>query len=81
MKRRTLWLGLVAGCTVLAQTGCETLRSGRRDRSVEVPVAVDDAEGESSSAPSGPKGFFSNSRLPGALSSEGADIERSLGVK
>ena len=35
-------------------------------------------EGDAPAEPAGPKGFFRNSRLPGALSSEGAEIERSI---
>jgi hypothetical protein len=88
MKRRILRTGLAVGCAVSWLAGCETLqRFGRRPASDE-PVAkvaksaepVEDGEAESK-APAGPKGFFKSTRLPGGLSSEANDIERSLGVQ
>ncbi|HEV3168531.1 MAG TPA: hypothetical protein VGZ22_31280 [Isosphaeraceae bacterium] len=84
MKGRIVWLSLFVGCASMVLTGCESLQPFTRKASPEKPaVPVDDGESESSSttASAGPKGFFKNSRLPGAMSSEGAEIERSLGVQ
>jgi hypothetical protein len=81
MKHRILGLGvaLLGACTALS--GCETLRHNVRQASYE-PSGGDDEEspklGAVKSQP--PKGFFQSSRLPGAMSSEGRDVERNLGI-
>lgn len=43
-----------------------------------VVTFAEESSGSNDSAP--PKGFFKNTHLPGALSSEGAEIERNLGI-
>ena len=40
----------------------------------------DRSDSDNDEGQSGPKGFLKSTRLPGALSSEGSEIERSLGV-
>ena len=85
MKRRFVRLVLVLGlgCSGMMVSGCETWNGfTRRGSTTEpTPVAVDDGDGAEAKGPSGPKGFFKSTRLPGAMSSEGAEIERSLGVQ
>lgn len=84
MKRRILWLALAIGCAGAGLCGCETLnRFGRKSGSdADAAHLTAPAESENEeSAPAGPKGFFKPTRLSGALSSEGAEIERHLGVK
>jgi len=83
MKLRILCLGLMAGCTLGSLSGCETTHPFSRKQnsdttSVKSPVPVED--GNEEHAVAGPKGFFKPTRLSGALSSEGADIEHDLGV-
>jgi len=95
MRRRTIGLSsLLAASFLVTATGCESLRHTTRahkdDKADAVkadpldPKAID-ADGtkvlavESDGKTSGGS-FFKNSRLPGAMSSEGRDIEKSLGV-
>lgn len=86
MKRRLLWLALAAVGVAPMLTGCETLhRFGRRPNGsdeavVKSAMPVEEGEAESKTA-AGPKGFFKPTRLPGGLSSEANEIERSLGVQ
>ena len=78
-------------CAALASMGCESLRSSTRKHADDAKAeAVDPDEAEDShrdkvlavdSDPKNPTPFFKNSRKSGALSDEGRDIERSLGVK
>ena len=88
MKRRwiALGLGLTLTLGIPALSGCESINqairhqgTGGKDKS--------DGDGEDGKdkvtriSSDAPKGFFSNSRLSGAMSSEGRDIEKSLGVQ
>ncbi|MDE2508849.1 MAG: hypothetical protein KGM43_16710 [Planctomycetota bacterium] len=62
--------------------GCESTRHGLRPRDqVDASSAesADDADKNVGSV--APKGFFKNSRLSGAMSSEGREIENDLGIK
>ena len=78
MKRRIVRLGLLLVCASLA--GCQGnhgLRSNSSD-SMNHPndgVKVNDVESKP------PKGFFKNSRLPGALERPGREIERDFGIR
>jgi hypothetical protein len=76
MKRRVLRLGLLVLSVLSILPGCESLDQYRRPRSPD--DVKSDAE-ESSASDS--KGFFKSSRLPGAMSSEGREIEQSLGIR
>lgn len=82
MKYRILWLALAIGCAGAGLTGCETLNwFGRKSSSSSDAMhSAATSDTESDDAPAGPKGFFKPTRLSGALSSEGAEIERHLGV-
>lgn len=74
--RRTHWLAGLALMAVGA-SGCETWnRQGLRPKPLPTVEAPDDEP----AGPAGPKGFFKPTRLSGAMSEEGAEIERSLGV-
>jgi hypothetical protein len=73
MKKPMLWLWVTFGCVGIA--GCEHLP--RRSEQPAAHTATPANEGETDSTP----GFFKSTRLPGAMSEEGADIERSLGVQ
>jgi hypothetical protein len=93
MNRRSTWVGptlaLLLACPALS--GCETLfhnlRARDRDRLREEHAATSDKEDQEgtdkilgvSSPP--PKSFFKSSRLSGAWSDEGREIERDLGVR
>jgi hypothetical protein len=74
VKRRGLRLGLIVLSILSFLPGCESLEHYRRPRSQE-DVKPDDDE------PSETKGFFKSSRIPGALSSEGREVEQSLGIR
>jgi hypothetical protein len=81
MNRRILGLGLCLVCSCIGLGGCELLDHEKRSKSnAAVHEHEEGAEkvGAVESAP--PKGFFSNSRLSGGLSSEARDVERNLGV-
>ena len=76
---------LVTVCLVLV--GCDASnRQSVRSKTSEDPTSWsgspirDRSESSSDESSSGPKGFLKATRLPGAMSSEGAEIERSLGV-
>ena len=72
MKLRILRLGLILVSAVVVLPGCESLDRTRRSREKD--------EVKSDADVSETKGFFKSSRLSGAMSSEGRDIEQSLGV-
>jgi hypothetical protein len=82
MKRRWIAVGLTLMFGLPMLSGCETLNQTIRRNSGDKPKSTgddekDEVEKVSSEAP---KGFFSGNRLSGAMSSEGRDVERSLGV-
>ena len=77
---------LMAG-VCLAHTGCGASHQQTvRGKASDDPTAwsgsplTDRSESSNDSDAGGGKGFLKASRLPGALSSEGSEIERSLGV-
>jgi hypothetical protein len=74
VKRRGLRLGLIVLSVLSFLPGCESLEQYRRSRPQE-DVKPDADE------PSETKGFFKSSRIPGAMSSEGREIEQSLGIR
>ena len=81
MKRRILELSLALACACPALAGCESLRHGlRRDPDI-VANAVDEPAKHPEVKSEPPKGFFPNTRLSGAMSDEGRDIEKSLGIQ
>jgi hypothetical protein len=83
MIRRIFRLGLILVCGGAVLPGCETLKHETRPNSdSDVVRAVESKPDSGESSESAPtKGFFKSSRLSGAMSSEGRDIERSLGVQ
>jgi hypothetical protein len=83
MKRPILGAGLIVGILALGQAGCH--QADKAKTTDYIPKKADDptawtdkdvAKGSSDSADALPK----SSRLKGSWSSEGQDIERSLGV-
>jgi hypothetical protein len=77
MKRAALSLWAVLVGWAIGLPGCEHTRNVRP---ASADLDTEPEEGAShESAPT--KGFFKPTRLPGALSDEGAEIERSLGVR
>jgi hypothetical protein len=82
MIRRILRLGLILVCGGSALPGCETLQHTLRPRPErDEPPATESTAGAAEPAESpAPKGFFKSSRLSGAWSNEGREIERDLGV-
>ena len=78
----TNWFAVAVGsCLVIA--GCQTPRSSA-SRSPSVDEAVDARPEAGSNEPrdvqSPKQGFFKSSRLPGAMSDEGREIEKDLGI-
>jgi hypothetical protein len=87
MKRRKFWVGLTLAYACSAMVGCETLNHGlgsSKDKQAEKEKQKEkDAEAASEVnevKSNAPKGFFKSSQLSGAMSDEGRDIERSLGI-
>lgn len=79
MTRRILGPGLALVCACSVFMGCESLRHETRSKADDTGLEAEDAKvGEVKSE--APKGFFKSSRLPGAMSDEGRDIERNLGI-
>jgi hypothetical protein len=74
VKRRELRLGLIVLSILSFLPGCESLEHYRRPRSQEDVKPEADESSES-------KGFFKSSRIPGAMSSEGREVEQSLGIR
>jgi hypothetical protein len=82
MKDRILGLGLALLGAAVGVTGCETLRHEVRSKS-EDTLHEDDSDDSKviGVKPTSTKGFFKSSRLSGAMSDEGREIERDLGIK
>ncbi|HWE35330.1 MAG TPA: hypothetical protein VG406_02075 [Isosphaeraceae bacterium] len=79
---RALWAGSIVaalpGCILPGKTRTNTAKAAdATDKKADEPVIKysDDADSDSAS-----KGFFKGNYRRGAWSSEGADVERSLGV-
>jgi hypothetical protein len=80
MKRRILKLGLALACVCPALVGCEWLHHGVRSHSDATANEASDPSKVEEIKSEPPKGFFKSTRLSGAMSDEGRDIEKSLGV-
>jgi hypothetical protein len=82
MTRRILQLGLILAGAGLLLPGCELLQhtghSRTEDRAPRAAESTSDADASGESAEA--KKFFKSSRLSGAMSSEGREIERDLGI-
>jgi hypothetical protein len=74
VKRRVFRLGPILLSALAFLPGCELLERYRH------PPAQDEAKPDAEE-PSETKGFFKSSRIPGAMSSEGREIEQSLGIR
>ena len=87
MNRRQIVRGWLVGLSLVA-TGCGRLREQIRQAGSETDVKKDKLADESETSkildvqadPKKPTPFFKQSRLSGAWSSEGREIEHSLGV-
>jgi hypothetical protein len=85
MKHRILGLALslLGACAPL--TGCTELNHGLRSRSDDQARAPsreeEDEPDKVLDVKSEAKPFFKSTRLPGALSNEGREVERSLGIR
>jgi hypothetical protein len=81
MRIRTFGLGLALAAACSALAGCEELRHGLRSKSVASSEDAANGSGVQDVKPDAPKGFFKSTRLPGAMSDEGREIEKSLGIQ
>jgi hypothetical protein len=83
MNRRWIAVGLTLTLT-LGLSGCETFSQSLRQHASDKDKPRSESDGEQDEVEGvkseAPKGFFNNSRLSGAWSSEARDVERSLGV-
>jgi hypothetical protein len=77
MKRALFLLGVAVLSAAVVVPGCEHFRNVSAHHEPAPEAEAEDAEAQASSPP---KGFFKSTRLPGAMSEEGSEIERSLGV-
>jgi hypothetical protein len=79
MKRQILQLGLVFGAAgaALIGSGCESLHHTVRPHSEDEKAEPGTAKPDDSTET---KSFFRSGRISGAMSSEGREIERSLGI-
>jgi hypothetical protein len=78
MKRRWIAVGL---SLTLGLSGCQSMNQAMKHSSADRADSRSDDDDVERVKSEAPKGFFKNSRLSGAMSSEGRDIERSLGVQ
>lgn len=62
---------------VAALCGCQAMQQGKHSKSDD----DDDDRAVEGVHSTPPKGFFRGTRLPGAMSSEGSEIERDLGIQ
>jgi hypothetical protein len=85
MKRRLFGLSLSLLGLIPSLSGCTEMHHWLRPRSDDQararPGEEEDDKDKVLDVKSEKKPFFRPSRLPGAMSSEGADIERSLGIQ
>ena len=85
MLRKVLRIMFAVVPVAACLCGCESTRHGLRSKSRADSLAAaageDDTDHEKNVASSAPKGFFKNNRLSGAMSSQGREIEESLGIK
>ncbi len=93
MNCSILRAGLIFGALGIGLTGCQsaakpTAKHATKKSDPDDPTAWSstafskgDQDDSATSAASAPKSILKSSRLPGSLSSEGAEIERSLGVQ
>jgi hypothetical protein len=83
MNRRILRLGLFLACVGSALPGCEWIDHNIRPRAGidEPPPQTTETKPATGVDATNKEGFFNSSRLSGAMSSEGRDVERSLGVQ
>jgi hypothetical protein len=82
MKRRRLPLAIgsaLLGFAILP--GCETLKHLGQRRDSQTQTQPDEDVEKEKNRPEGLRNFFKPTRLPGAMSSEGAEVERDLGVR
>lgn len=95
MRRRMIGLSsLLSAALLVSAVGCEVLRPATRSHhNDDNPATADELEPkaidgdatkirafDSTGKTAGSQSFFKNSRLPGAMSAEGREIEQSLGV-
>ena len=80
MKRRILGIALALAAACSALTGCELFRHDVRSKS-DGGAPDDETSRIGEVRSEAPKGFFKSSRLPGAMSDEGREIERDLGIR
>jgi hypothetical protein len=82
MKYRRIRLGLAAACACWSLAGCEWHRQGLRsaDSAQQQETSESDSAKGAEVKSDAPRGFFKATRLPGAMSDEGREIERDLGI-
>jgi hypothetical protein len=80
MKRRSIWVAPTLICLLASSfsTGCATLFQGLRSKERDTPPS-ESTDSDDPDSGAGKK-FFKPSRLSGAWSSEGREIERDLGI-
>jgi hypothetical protein len=84
MKRSILEIGVSLACLSISVGGCSPAQKQATKGKPDDPTAwsgssIKSSE-ETASGDDGSKSLFKSSRLSGAMSDEGRDIERSLGV-
>jgi hypothetical protein len=81
MKRRIPELCLALACAFPALAGCEGLHRNLRPDPDALANAQEDPPEHPEIKSEPPQGFFKSTRLSGAMSDEGRDIEKSLGIE
>jgi hypothetical protein len=87
MNRRWFGVTLISLLAFPAFSGCGWLHESLRPRNRAADAMETKLEEDSDSQRIGrvqsepPQGFFNSSRLSGAMSDEGREVERSLGIK
>lgn len=79
MKRQFFWLGLSLVCA--STLGCKLLGEQSRSKSDELSELRASEKSDDTEQSVAPKGFFKASRLPGAMSDEGREVESHLGIQ
>jgi hypothetical protein len=78
MKRRIVLFGVPVVLAWLS--GCEAFHHGLRKEPKEPAMEMTDDSKSSDEESIAPKGMHKSTRLPGAMSDEGAEVESHLGI-
>jgi hypothetical protein len=82
MTRRKLRIGLILAGVSLVGAGCDLMHHDLRSNADHASTSGDDSDSESLKEETASRSStFKSNRLPGAMSNEGREVEKSLGIR